>query len=78
MIPECRGAQTALRREADEERSVAKSGGREPGAERAHRAGRGLAAIRDGDRLEPPFLVRLRAPQGQHEPFFFDPDLFDA
>lgn len=32
----------------------------------------------DRDRFEPPFLIRLRAAQRQHQPFFFEPDIRDA
>ncbi len=50
----------------------------DPRAQRSHGTRRWLAPVRDRGRLKSSFLVRLRAPQREHEPFFFNPHVTNA
>ena len=77
-VPERRRAQAALRRESEEERSVHEARCGEPSAQGSHGTRCRLAPVCDRDCLEAPSFVRLRGPQRQHEPFFFDSDVGDT
>ena len=68
-------AGVAVAVDGNEHRAVVAAGGIAPGAEHAHRARGGFAAVGDADLPSLPVRIGLRAPDGDREPFLAELDI---